>query len=230
MSISISHSPEWDRDGGRALAAETKYKRLSTIIKILYALTGQANWSFRLSSKTRSGGPKPLVHLMVIYHAGLLCHQATTRENCKVRESANPGGSRQRRMFLGIHFQHHSFPRHLRRSAGHFRSSHAAGSTPVRPEIDKHGNGDIVDDFIEQNFVNRQGLGERRQRRFTVSATTGTGQIFCRDTVFLAAMTAGTDYRQESPPSYESMPLFAARGIFRSLHQSQRRRRSKQTL
>ena len=149
MSISISHSPEWDRDGGRALAAETKYKRLSTIIKILYALTGQANWSFRLSSKTRSGGPKPLVHLMVIYHAGLLCHQATTRENCKVRDAANTVAFRQRRMFLGIHFQHHSLARHLRRGASHFRSSYAARAAPVRPKIHEHRNGYLANDFVE---------------------------------------------------------------------------------
>jgi hypothetical protein len=29
--------------------------------------------------------------MSVIYHAGLLCHQATTRENRKVRDAANIG-------------------------------------------------------------------------------------------------------------------------------------------
>jgi hypothetical protein len=85
----------------------------------------------------------------VIYHAGLLRHKATTGENRKVRDAANIEASRECRIFLGIHFQHHSFARHLRRGASHFRSSHAARSAPGRPEIDKHGNGDIVNDFIE---------------------------------------------------------------------------------
>ena len=168
--------------------------------------------------RLKRGRRQPLLHLIVAYHAGLLRHQATAGENGKVRDAANIEASRERRVFLGVHFQHHGFAGHLRGSTSHFRSSHAARSAPVRPKIDEHRNGDIVDDFVEY-FVDRQRLGQGRQRGFTPSATAGAGQIFCWNTVILAAMAAGTDYRQETPPSHESIPIIGCSESFRSLQQ-----------
>lgn len=179
------------------------------------------------SSRNRRRGPQPLAHLIVIYHAGLLRHQATTGENRKVRDAPNIEACRECRIFLRIHFQHHRFARHLRRGASHFRGSHAAGSAPVRPEIDKHRNRYIIDNFIEYGFVHRQGLGERRQRRFTLSATARAGQIFCWDTVVLAAMVAGAHYRQERPPSRESPLLMGCLGSPKFTTASQRSENSR---
>jgi hypothetical protein len=171
------------------------------------------------SGGNRSRAPQPLVHLIMFYHAGLLGHQAAAGENRKVRDAANIEARRECRIFLGIDFQHHSFARHFRRSASHFGSSHAARSAPVCPEIDKHRNGYTLNDFIEQDFVDRQGLGERRQWRFTFSATAGAGQVFRWNTVVLAAMATGANYRQERPPSRESTPLLRCLGSFGSLQQ-----------
>src|SRR5580704_18958746 len=75
-----------------------------------------------------------------------------------------------------------------------------ARPTPIRPEIHEYGNGNILNDFIEQRVVGREGFGNGRQGRFTFSATTSAGKMFRWNAVLLSAVAAGTNDRHTGPP------------------------------
>jgi hypothetical protein len=52
-------------------------------------------------------------------------------------------------VFLRINLEHDSLASHVSRRARDFRGGHAAGSAPVRPEIDEYGDLSIPNDLIE---------------------------------------------------------------------------------
>lgn len=52
----------------------------------------------------RSGGPEPLLHVVVAYQACLLCHYAATREHHKIGYATNIEAPGKLRVFFRVDF------------------------------------------------------------------------------------------------------------------------------
>jgi hypothetical protein len=144
----------------------------------------------------RSGGIQPLLDLIVVYQAGLLQEHVPPGKNDEIRYATHIETCSDLWIFVRIDFEHHSLARHIGRGAGDFRSSHATGAAPFRPEVDEYGNRRILNHFVEQDFIGCERFGNGRQRRFTGSATTGAGEMLGRNAVSLSAVAAGANDRQ----------------------------------
>ena len=81
--------------------------------------------------------------------AGLLHHQAATKEDGEVGYAANLEARSKLRIFFRIDFQHYSLARHVSSGSCDFRSSSATRRTPLRPKVHEYRNGCILNDFIE---------------------------------------------------------------------------------
>ena len=146
------------------------------------------------------GRTQPLLKLIVAYHAGLLHDWTAPRKNDEIRYATHVVTRSNLRVFLRIDLEDDSFAGHVSGRAGDFRGGHAAGSAPIRPEVDEYGDMSIPNDLIEQCVIGCQGFSDGRQGRFTGSATTRAGEIFGRNAIFLAAIAADADDRQVGLP------------------------------
>ena len=141
------------------------------------------------------GRTQPLLKLIVAYHAGLLRDRAPPGKNDEIGYATHVVTRGNLGVFLRIDLEHDGFAGHVSRRARDFRGGHAAGSAPIRPEIDEYGNLSIPNDLIEQCFIGCQGFSDGRQGHLTGSATTRAGEMFGRDAIFLSAIAADADDR-----------------------------------
>lgn len=123
-----------------------------------------------LTLNAGGSGTEPLFHLLVTDEAGLLEDHLSSREDNKVRDAADLETSGQLRMRFSIDLENQRFAGHVKSGAGYLRGSCAAGSAPARPEVNKNGNGGVLDDVFKESGVDSQRLGNGRERYFACSA------------------------------------------------------------
>jgi hypothetical protein len=81
----------------------------------------------------------------------------------EVRYALNVKAGRKLRMSFRINLQHNSLSGHVRRGAGDFRGGGATRSAPFRPEVDEHGNRNVLNDLIEERIVDCERFTDWRQ-------------------------------------------------------------------
>jgi hypothetical protein len=135
------------------------------------------------------------------YQPGLLPCDPAARQDDEVRYGLNVETRSKVRIFFRIYLQYNGLSRHISSGAGNFRSSRPARPAPLCPEIHKHRNRDILDDFIEELVVYRKRFGDGSQGRFTGAATRSPGEIPGWNPVLPSAIFAGTNDRYRTPPS-----------------------------
>src|SRR5436190_22828746 len=106
-------------------------------------------------------------------------------------------------MRFRIDLENHSAALHFGSDALHFRSSHAARSTPRRPNVDEHGSARAGDDFVERVGISIDRLIDRLNRCFATSAATFVGEMSRWDSVLLSAGGALSNHRTLQP-NYET--------------------------
>jgi hypothetical protein len=72
-------------------------------------------------------------------------------------------------------------------------SSHTAGSAPVSPEVDEHGDARVLDDLVEELDIGGDRLVDGSEVVFAVAAATGIGKMVGGNAIFLATVRAGSD-------------------------------------
>ena len=110
------------------------------------------------------GRAKPRFHLVVAYEAGLLVHELSIVQDEEIGDAANVVAGGQIMVLIGIHFEHDSLPGKVGGGTGDFGGGHAAGSAPISPEIDEHGDAGVLQDLVEERRVGGEGLIDGRQR------------------------------------------------------------------
>jgi hypothetical protein len=136
----------------------------------------------------------------VAYHAGLLRDWTSPGKNDEIGYATHVVTRGNLGVLLRIDLEHDSLAGHVCGRARDFRGGHAAGSAPIRPEIDEYGDLSIPNDLIEQCVIGCQGFSDGRQGHLTGSATARAGKILGRDAVFLSAIGADADDRHVGPP------------------------------
>jgi hypothetical protein len=154
----------------------------------------EVQWDGRLG-----GGAQPLLHLFVADQARLLKDLAASGENDEVWDSADIETGCQFGMGLGVDFEHDCFSGHVLGGAGYFGRGRATGSTPGGPEVNQHRDGRVVDYFVEEGGIRRQGFGDRSKGGLASAASTCVGQMPAGDTVFLVAMSTASNDGQDEP-------------------------------
>src|SRR6185437_266495 len=139
------------------------------------------------------GGLQPVEHLLGVDDAGLLLDEAALREDGEVRDAAHVVTSSELRVGFGVDLEDDAAPRDLACGALHVRRSHAAGTAPRCPEVDKHGNVCIVDDVVEARDVGGDGFGDRRERLFAVAAAAGVSEMRRGNAVLRSAVRAASN-------------------------------------
>lgn len=141
------------------------------------------------------GRVEPCCHLIMAYHPRLLLHEFSVRKDNEVGDAAYVVARGQLGILLGIDFQDYSFTGHLCSSASNFRRGHAAGTTPLRPEINEHGNPGIAQHFVEEERVGCNRFVSRWQGCLACSTTSGVCETRGGDaipgTALLAALNDG---------------------------------------
>ncbi|MCU1242278.1 MAG: hypothetical protein JWO71_3004 [Candidatus Acidoferrum typicum] len=155
-----------------------------------------------MSGGDGSGGPEPLLHLVVTYDARLLHYHAATIEDDKVGYTAHVVTFGELRIFFCVDLYHYGFAGHVGSGARDFRSGGATRAAPISPEIYEYGNRRVPNNFVELHIVDRQGLSDGWQGRFASSATASAGEILGGDPIFLSAISATANDRHTGPPSH----------------------------
>jgi hypothetical protein len=118
---------------------------------------------------------QPLLHLLVADEACLLEDRAASGENYEVGDTADVKTCSQFRMRFGVDLEDNCFSGHILGGTRDLGRSRAARSAPGCPKVDKHGNGCVVDHFVEENRIGRQWFGDRGKRSLARAASTCAG-------------------------------------------------------
>jgi hypothetical protein len=159
-----------------------------------------ASPSASVSGGFRSSRAEPFFHLCVANQTCVLADQTTSRKHREVRNPSHVESRRKSRLRFRVNLQHHGFAGHIFRRLRHSWCRGAARSAPFRPEIDEHRHRRSLNHLVEQRFIGRQGLRNRRQRRLAIPATSGLSQKLSWNSIFLPAISTSTDRRQNAPP------------------------------
>jgi hypothetical protein len=66
-------------------------------------------------------------------------------------------------MGFRVYLYYYGFAGHVGGGAGYFGSGYAAGTAPGGPKIYEHRDRGVLHDFVEEGFVDFDGLGDGRQ-------------------------------------------------------------------
>jgi len=111
-----------------------------------------------------SGRAEPGFHLIVTYESSLLTDQLSIAEDKKIRNAAHVITGGELRVFIGVNFEDDGLSGEISGGTGHFGRSHAAGTTPVRPEINQNGDAGVLEDVIEELGISSERLADGGQR------------------------------------------------------------------
>ena len=140
-------------------------------------------------------GSQPAFHLIVIDQASLLRHWSTPIQNHKVGYALHFETRCQLGIAFCVNLDYDGAPSHIGGCAGNLWRGHPAGTAPRRPEIHQDRRAGVLGDFVELFGIDFKWFIDGRQRILTLTATSGFGQMFGRDTVFLRAYLAGSNKR-----------------------------------
>jgi hypothetical protein len=135
-----------------------------------------------------------MLHLGVVDEAGLLKDGAAAGEDDEIGDAADLKAGGELGVGFGIDFKDQGFTCHVGGSTGDFRGGGAAGAAPVGPEVDKDGDGRVLDDLVEEGGVSGQRFGERRERGLAGAAFAGVAEVPGGDAVLFLTVGAGADH------------------------------------
>jgi len=147
------------------------------------------------------GGPQPTFHLLVTRKPGLLHNRLATIQHNEVRNAAHIEARGQVGIAFSVHLDHDRAALHFFGSARNFRSCHAAGTAPHRPEIHQYWDSRLLDNVVQQIGICFQRFSNGIQARFASSAASSIGKTFHGNTVLATACFAGSKDGHEHPPS-----------------------------
>jgi hypothetical protein len=137
---------------------------------------------------------QPGFHLLMPDHSRLLRHEAPAAEDDEVWNASHVEPARYFRIAFSVKLYYDSSSSHIRRRTRNFRSRHPARSAPRSPEIHKHRNMGILNDFREGLRINFQRFVHRLQRSLAGATPSGIGEMCRRNTVHASTSFAGSNY------------------------------------
>jgi hypothetical protein len=106
-------------------------------------------------------GAKPLLHLFVSHESGLLKYGTPASHYNEVGDASHLKAGGEPGIGFGVNLENDCFTCHVSRCPRDLGSRGAAGSTPIRPEVDEHRHLRIANNVIEHRRVDGERLSKR---------------------------------------------------------------------
>jgi hypothetical protein len=136
---------------------------------------------------------KPLVHLVVIDHAGLLEDWLPLGQDDEVRDSLDAVAGGECGVGLCIDLEDEGVAGHIGGGAGDLGGGGSARTAPGGPKVDEDGYFCVGDDVVEEGGVGGDGFGLGRNGGFAGATSPDVGEVGCGDAIFLLTVSASTD-------------------------------------
>lgn len=133
---------------------------------------------------------EPTAHHVTINQSCLLEDELAIAEDGEVRDASHVVACAELGATLGVDLQDHGAPGEIMCDVLHHGRGHSARAAPLRPEIDEHRYGRVMDDAIELGGVDVDGRGGGRQLGLTTAALSGMREVSGWNAVVRAAPRA----------------------------------------